>query len=105
MMQFYIDDIIKSALLEDVNYIDMAADNLLPDSHISKARFLAKADGVLCGIDVALRVFELLGSFRLEKFKNDGDLIRKGDIIAEIEGPNPFPYDDRLKEISPSVHS
>ena len=87
MMQFYIDDIIKSALLEDINYIDMAADNLLPDDHISKARFLAKADGVLCGIDVALRVFELLGGFRSEKFKNDGDLIKKGDIIAEIEGP------------------
>ena len=32
MMQFYIDDVIKKALLEDVNYIDMAADNLLDDS-------------------------------------------------------------------------
>lgn len=31
MIQFYIDDIIKTALLEDINYIDMAADNLLDD--------------------------------------------------------------------------
>lgn len=87
MMQFYIDDIIKKALLEDINYIDMAADNLLPDNQISKAKFLAKAEGVLCGIDVALRVFELLGNFKLTKLMNDGDLVQKGDILAEIEGP------------------
>lgn len=87
MMQFYIDDIIKTALLEDINYIDMAADNLLPDGHVSKAVFLAKADGVLCGIDVALRVFELLGDFKSEKHMNDGDKLKKGNIIAEIEGP------------------
>lgn len=87
MMQFYIDDIIKKALLEDINYIDMAADNLLPDDQISEAKFLAKADGVLCGVDVALRVFELLGDFKIEKYMNDGDILKKGDIIARIEGP------------------
>lgn len=87
MMQFYIDDIIKTALLEDVNYIDVAADNLLPDTQVSTAKFLAKADGILCGIDVALRVFELLGEFNIKKHKNDGDTLKKGDIIAEISGP------------------
>lgn len=87
MLQFYIDDIIKKALLEDVNYVDAAADNLLSDNHISSAKFLAKATGVVCGIDVALRVFELLGDFKLKKLINDGDRVNKGDIIAEIEGP------------------
>lgn len=87
MLQFYIDDIIKKALLEDINYIDVAADNLLEDTHVSKAKFLAKASGVLCGIDVALRVFELLGDFKLNKYMSDGDKVKKGDIIAEIEGP------------------
>ena len=87
MMQFYIDDLIKKALLEDINYIDMAADNLLPDTKISSAKFLAKADGMLCGIDIALRVFELLGNFKINKLMNDGDALKKGDIIAEIEGP------------------
>lgn len=87
MMQFYIDDIIKTAILEDVNYIDVAADNLLPDTQVSTAKFLAKADGVLCGVDVALRVFELFGNFEMKKYKNDGDALNKGDIIAEISGP------------------
>lgn len=87
MIQFYIDDIIKTALLEDINYIDMAADNLLDDSMISTARYIAKASGILCGIDVALRVFELLGGFTFKKYKNDGDRLEKGDIIAELTGP------------------
>lgn len=87
MIQFYIDDIIKTALLEDINYIDMAADNLLDDSMISTARYIAKASGTLCGIDVALRVFELLGEFTFKKYKNDGDRLEKGDIIAELTGP------------------
>lgn len=87
MIQFYIDDIIKTALLEDINYIDMAADNLLDDSMISTARYIAKASGTLCGIDVALRVFELLGGFTFKKYENDGDRLEKGDIIAELTGP------------------
>ena len=87
MMQFLVDDIIKTALLEDVNYIDAAADNLLDPKAISKAKFLAKASGVLAGIDVALRVFELLGDFKITKYIEDGSAVNKGDIIAEIEGP------------------
>jgi nicotinate-nucleotide pyrophosphorylase (carboxylating) len=87
MMQFYIDDIIKKALLEDINYIDVAADNVLDDTHISKAKFLAKATGTVCGVDVALRVFELLGDFKITKYMSDGQVVKSGDIIAEIEGP------------------
>ncbi len=87
MLQFYVDDIIKTALKEDINYIDMAADNLLDDSFVSTARFIAKAEGVVCGVDVALRVFELLGGFTFKKYINDGDSVKYGDIIAEISGP------------------
>ena len=85
--QFYIDDIIKSAIKEDINYLDVASDYVLSDEKTDRARFLAKADGVLCGIDVALRVFELLDeSFKVEKYISDGQIVKKGDIIAEIEG-------------------
>lgn len=84
---FYVDDIIKTALTEDINYIDISADYLLPEAQESDARFLAKADGVLCGLDVALRVFELLDpSFMAQTFKKDGDTLKKGDIIAKLHG-------------------
>lgn len=55
--QFYVDDLIKNAIKEDINYIDVATDYLLDENEESEAIFVAKADGVLCGIDVAMRVF------------------------------------------------
>ena len=84
----YIDDIIKTALLEDINYLDCATDYLIDDEQENTARFLAKDDGVLCGINIALRVFEILqpNGFKAEVYKNDGDTLAKGDIIAEIHG-------------------
>ena len=84
----YVDNIIKTALLEDINYLDCATDYLIDDEQENSARFLAKSDGVLCGINIALRVFELLQpqGFIAEVYKNDGDVLQKGDIIAEIHG-------------------
>ncbi|MDO4830610.1 MAG: carboxylating nicotinate-nucleotide diphosphorylase [Clostridia bacterium] len=84
----YVDDIIKTALLEDINYIDTTTDYLIDEAQEDSARFLAKSDGVLCGIEVALRVFEILqpNGFKAEVYKHDGDKLKKGDIIAEIHG-------------------
>jgi len=85
--QFYVDEIIKKAITEDINYIDVSTDFLIEPQQKGSAKFLAKEDGVLCGLPVALRVFELLDeSFSAVIFKNDGDIIKKGDIIAELSG-------------------
>jgi len=87
LLQCYIDNIITTALMEDINYIDAAADNLIPEDHRSSAYYIAKADGVVCGIEVAKRVFDLAGGnvdFRI--LMNDGAKVKKGDIIAEMEG-------------------
>lgn len=84
---FYVDDLIKTAVKEDINYIDISTDLLFDESSRMKAYFLAKDSGVLCGIDVAMRVFELLDdSFEANIIKHDGDRINKGDIIAEFSG-------------------
>ena len=85
--QFYVDDIITRALKEDINYIDVASDYLIPDTQRDAAYFIAKADGVLCGLSVALRTFELLDdTFTAKVYKQDGDKIQKGDLIAEFSG-------------------
>lgn len=85
--QFYVDDLIQQAIREDINYIDTSVDYLIPPEQAGRARFLAKADGVLCGLPVVLRVFELLDpAFQAQCFYEDGDALRKGDIIAEISG-------------------
>lgn len=84
----YADDIIKTALLEDINYLDTTTDYLIDEEQEDSAKFLAKSDGVLCGIEIALRVFEILQptGFEATVYKKDGDLLKKGDIIAEIHG-------------------
>ena len=85
--QFYIDDLIKNAITEDINYIDVATDYLLYEGAVSEAYFVAKADGVLCGAEIAMRVFELLDDqFSYTLHKKDGDVVKNGDLIAEFKG-------------------
>ncbi len=87
LLQFYIDDIIKKALLEDINYIDVTTDYLISDDSCSEAYFLSKDEGVLCGIKVAMRVFELLDNkVSIDILINDGEKVKNGDIIAKIKG-------------------
>ena len=58
-LQFEIDEIIKNAVREDINYIDVTTDYLISDDSVSTAKYVAKDEGVLCGIDIAMRVFTL----------------------------------------------
>lgn len=85
--QFYVDEIIVNALKEDINYVDVASDYLIPEDQRDNAYFVAKADGVLCGLSVAMRVFALLDdTFEAKLYKHDSDKIQKGDLIAEFSG-------------------
>ncbi len=87
LSQIYIDNIIETALAEDINYMDVTTDNLLDDTHRSEAYYVAKDDGVLCGIEIAKRVFELTGGDVDFQIKiNDGEHVKKGDIIAVMTG-------------------
>lgn len=87
LTQVYIDNIINTALAEDINYIDVTTDNLIPDGHRSEAYFIAKDSGVLCGIDIAARVFDLAGGdVEKEILLKDGAEVKKGDYIAFFRG-------------------
>ena len=101
LLPFYVDDIIKTALTEDINYIDSTADLLIPEDSISSAYFMSKADGVLCGLEVALRVFTILDpEMKIECRFKDGDKVKYGDIIAEFTG---HPQDPPGTAPSPEV--
>lgn len=85
--QFYIDELIKKAIMEDINYIDVTTDYLIEETSCSKARFLAKDTGVVAGLKIAARVFTLLDdSIKCTLHKKDGDTVVNGDLIAEFEG-------------------
>lgn len=83
-----IDKIVLNALEEDMPYGDVTTDNLIPEDDVTEAKFIAKAEGVIAGMPVAARVFELIDNrISVEIFKNDGDKVEKGDIIAILRGP------------------
>ena len=81
-----IDRIIISALEEDIPTIDVTTDNLFTDQ-VSEGVFIAKEDGVLSGINVMKRTFEIAdSSIYLKVINSDGTFVEKGDVIAIISG-------------------
>lgn len=84
---FYVDDLIRRALAEDISYLDTTSDYMIAEDARDTAYLVAKADGVLCGLDVAMRVFELLDdTFEKDVYLQDGAVVKKGDRIAQYTG-------------------
>ena len=87
MENFTIDPIILNALREDIGHGDITTGSCIPDDTIAGGRFIAKADGIICGIDVVVRVFALLdNSVKFTAQIKDGDMVQVGDEIAKING-------------------
>lgn len=84
---FVVDEVIRTALKEDIHYLDTTTDLMIPADARTSARFLAKAEGVVCGLDVALRVFALLDdALEVEVYLPEGSHVKPGDLIARVEG-------------------
>jgi len=83
----HIDELILNALKEDMPMGDITTDNIIDPSSVSKGVFIAKASGIISGLDVAERVFRLLDkNIVFKKNIKDGDRVSFGDVIAEVEG-------------------
>lgn len=89
MLDFIIiDTIIKQALAEDIGTGDVTTNSIVPAEKVIKGQFIAKEEGVICGLNVAERVFHLLNpAVKLTLYVEDGQKVKKGDIIAAISGP------------------
>lgn len=81
-----VDFIIDHAFREDIGSGDITSNSLIPESTTAKASMTAKADGVIAGLPIAKKVFEKLDSKLIWKpVVKDGDRVKKGDLIVEIE--------------------
>lgn len=79
--------IVKSTLDEDSVAADVTTEALIPSDLEGKASLLVKKDGVLAGIDVAGEVFRQVDhSLRFKALLNDGAKVRKGQVVAIVEG-------------------
>ena len=81
------DDLIRMALKEDAGDGDLTSELLIPHDHRSSAAMRAKAPGIVSGLSLAVRVFELLDeSVDIVLHKDDGDYVKPGDCVAEFSG-------------------
>jgi len=81
------DDIIINALKEDMPFCDLTTESIIDKSQISEAKVIAKEEGVIAGIKVFGRVFELLDSkTSIEYYVNDGDSVNAGDVLVYLKG-------------------
>ncbi len=88
MFSFEIDRIIQNALNEDIGYGDVTTESCVPEEAAIRGVFLAKEEGVVCGLSVMQRVFALVDADIRVAFRvPEGRRVSKGDIIADIEGP------------------
>ncbi|EBH4175610.1 carboxylating nicotinate-nucleotide diphosphorylase [Listeria monocytogenes] len=79
---------IQAFLLEDIGQYDLSAETVFPRDTMGEGVFLAKETGILCGISIPPKVYELLGgNIQFEAYKKDGDWVQKGDIIAAVTAP------------------
>ena len=82
-----LDELIRMALREDIGDGDHSTLACIPSTAVGTAKMVAKQDGVLCGAIVGERVFHQVDpTLKVSLLKNDGDAVKKGDIVMLVEG-------------------
>jgi nicotinate-nucleotide pyrophosphorylase (carboxylating) len=86
-MRLNIDDYILNTLKEDITSEDVTTNAVMPEDKQGCAQLICKQDGIICGLDVFERTFELLDdTSRFEANFKDGDAVKKGDLLGVIYG-------------------
>ena len=82
-----IDEYILDALREDITSEDMTTNAIMPEARRGRAELICKEDGIICGLEVFKRTFELLDdSAVFETTLKDGDRVTKGQLMGVIRG-------------------
>lgn len=81
------DDIILQALREDITFEDVSTASVCPEPRAAEVQLIAKAEGVIAGLDVFARAFALLDpATRVEATVADGDVVSAGQHLATVYG-------------------
>lgn len=82
-----IDNIILSALREDMPNEDISTNSVLREYCKGTARLICKQSGIICGLEVFSRTFTLLDKNALTEFNvKDGDRVEKGSVLGTVTG-------------------
>ena len=78
---------VMNAFAEDVGNGDHTSASTIPHNHKGKMQLLVKEDGIIAGVEVAVKLFKLVDKkFKLKVFIGDGEKVKKGDIVFVVEG-------------------
>lgn len=86
-LKLSVDPLILSALKEDVTSEDVTTNSVMPYAQQGEADLICKQDGIICGLQVFRRAFELLDeNTEFEFFVKDGDEVKNGQLMAKVRG-------------------
>lgn len=86
-MKVNIEPLILSALAEDIPNEDITTHAIMPQARQGEVQLICKQDGVIAGLQVFQRVFQLLdGNMQITFYCQDGDAVQKGQLLAVLCG-------------------
>ncbi|BCZ45167.1 nicotinate-nucleotide diphosphorylase (carboxylating) [Clostridium gelidum] len=86
MNYLVVDKIIKNALIEDIPSEDITTNSIVDTKSISTVELLCKEEGIIAGLEIFKRVFEILGNVEVELYKCDGDRVYPKDKVGFLKG-------------------
>lgn len=87
LMNLNVDETILQALREDITSEDITTNSVMPEYQKGEVSLICKQDGVLAGLEVFKRVFELLdASTTFDMQVKDGDEVKNGQLLGTISG-------------------
>ena len=81
-----VDEILKSAIKEDLSFEDITTESIINENKRAKVDLIAKEDGIIAGLEVFKRVFLLIGDVDAKFYIKDGDKVHKDEKIGEVFG-------------------
>lgn len=82
-----VDNLLLQALREDISDEDVTTNAVMREYKKGEAQLICKENGVIAGMDIFERVFELLDeTMEVDKFAADGDTVEKGEVLAVVRG-------------------
>ena len=86
-LKLNVDPLIEGALKEDISSEDVSTNSVMLHPQAGEADLICKEDGIICGMQVFCRTFELLDpDTKFELFVKDGDEVKKGQLMAKVHG-------------------
>ncbi|MCI8962511.1 MAG: carboxylating nicotinate-nucleotide diphosphorylase [Eubacterium sp.] len=86
-MQLNADKLIRMALQEDITSEDITTNAVMPGARKGEVQLICKQDGIVAGLGIFYRVFELLDdSVKIDLKCQDGDVVKEGQLMAVLTG-------------------